>query len=88
MYVDRQGFHAIHVGALPPQCAMLTQVNSAIEEMAVNGSAQGDPTMIYHAIAHDPLTASVLSLAEIKTMVNELFTQNRKWLPRFKHFKV
>jgi len=28
---------------------------------------------VMRAIAHDPLTASVLSLAEIKEMVNELF---------------
>ena len=88
VYVDKQGFHPTHVGALPPQCAILTQVNSAIEEMAVNGSAEGDPTMIFHAIAHDPLTASVLSLAEIKTMVNEMFEQNHAWLPQFKHWKV
>jgi alpha-galactosidase len=63
-------------------------VNSAIEEMAVNGSTLGDPTMIYRAIAHDPLTAAVLSLAEIKTMVNEMFAQNHEWLPQFKHWKV
>jgi alpha-galactosidase len=88
VYVDKQGFHPIHVGSLPPQCAILTNVNSAIEEMAVNGSALGDPTMIYRAIAHDPLTASVLSLAEIKTMVNEMFAQNHEWLPQFKNWKV
>ena len=33
--------------------------------------------MIYHAICHDPLTAAVLSLAEIKPMVNEMFAQNQ-----------
>ena len=88
VYVDKQGFHPVHVGALPSQCAILTNVNSAIEEMAVTASAEGDPTMVYRAIAHDPLTAAVLSLAEIKTMVNEMFAQNRKWLPQFKHWKV
>ena len=31
--------------------------------------------MVYHAIAYDPLTAAVLSLAEIKQMVNEMLAQ-------------
>ena len=44
--------------------------------------------MIYRAICHDPLTAAVLSLAEIKEMVNEMFAQNQAYLPQFKHFKA
>jgi alpha-galactosidase len=86
--VDKAGFHPIHVGALPPQCAILTQVNSNIEELAVEGGLSGDPTLIYYAIAHDPLTAALLSLAEIKDMVNEMFVQNKPHLPQFKHIKV
>ena len=34
------------------------------------------------------LTAAVLSLAEIKQMVNEMFRQNREYLPQFNHFEV
>src|SRR5512139_1046599 len=82
--VDKAGFHPIHVGALPPQCAILTNLNSSIEELAITASLTGDPTMVYHAIAHDPLTAAVLSLAEIKQLVNELFKQNEAYLPQFK----
>jgi alpha-galactosidase len=86
--VDKAGFHPIHVGALPPECALLTQLSSGIEEMAITGTLTGDPTMIYRAICHDPLTAAVLSLAEIKTMVNEMFQQNQPYLPQYKHFTV
>ncbi|MGQ9628820.1 MAG: alpha-galactosidase [bacterium] len=88
VYADRRGFNPIHVGALPPQCAALNNINIAVEEMAVEGCLSGDPTMIYHAIAYDPLTAAVLSLAEIKQMVNEMFERNRDHLPTFKHFSV
>lgn len=88
VYADRSGFNPIHVGALPPQCAALNNINIAVEEMAVEGCLSGDPTMIYHAIAYDPLTAAVLSLAEIRQMVNEMFAQNRDYLPTFKHFTV
>ena len=86
--VDKDGFHPIYVGALPPECALLTQLSSGIEEMAITATLTGDPTMIYHAICHDPLTAAVLSLAEIRTMVNEMFAQNKDYLPQFKHFKI
>ena len=44
--------------------------------------------MVFQAIAYDPLTAAVLSLAEIKTMVNEMLQQNRDYLPQFKHFEA
>jgi alpha-galactosidase len=86
--VDRAGFHPIHVGALPPECALLTQLSSGIEELAIQGALTGDPVAIYRAIAHDPLTASVLSLAEIRQMVNELFAQHKDYLPEFTHHKV
>jgi alpha-galactosidase len=86
--VDKAGFHPIHVGALPPECALLTQLSSGIEEMAITGSITGDPTMIYRAICHDPLTASVLSLSEIKQMTDELFAQHKDYLPQFKYFTI
>jgi alpha-galactosidase len=88
VYVDKAGFHAFHVGALPPECALLTQLSSGIEEMAITAAITGDPVMVYRAICHDPLTASVLSLAEIRQMANELFAQHKDYLPQFKTFKV
>jgi len=86
--VDRVGFHPFHVGALPPETALLTQLSSGIEEMAIQASLAGDPTMVYRAICHDPLTAAVLSLAEIRQMTNELFAQHKDYLPQFKVNKV
>ncbi len=88
VYADRQGFNAIHVGALPPQCAVLNNISVAIEEMTVDGCIAGDPTEVFHAICYDPLTSAVLSLAEIRKMVNQMFEQNRRLLPTFKNFKV
>jgi alpha-galactosidase len=88
VFVDRAGFHSVPVGPLPPQLVALNHVNVMLEEMAVEAALTGDPRLVFHAIAYDPLTASVLSLAEIKQMVNELFQQHRDYLPQFKHFKV
>lgn len=86
--VDRAGFHPMYVGALPPECALLTQLSSGIEEMIIQASLLGDPTLVYRAICHDPLTAAVLSLAEIRQMTNELFAQHKNYLPQFKHHKA
>jgi alpha-galactosidase len=86
--VDRTGFHPMHVGALPAECALLTSFSSGIEELAIQGALTGDPVAIYRAIAHDPLTMAVLSLAEIRQMTNEMFAQNKEYLPEFKIHKV
>ncbi|MFZ5911861.1 MAG: alpha-galactosidase [Chloroflexota bacterium] len=86
--VDRAGFHPMHVGALPPECALLTQLSSGIEELSIQASLAGDPTLVYRAICHDPLTASVLSLAEIKEMTNELFAVHKNYLPQFNHHAI
>ena len=79
-----KGFEAAHVGALPPQCACLTALSATVETMAVEGCLTGDPTLVYRAIANDPLTAAVLSLAEIRKMTAEMFRMNRKHLPHFR----
>lgn len=84
IWVSRKGFEPVHVGALPPQCAPLTNLTAQIEELAVEGALTGDPRLIFQAIAYDPLTSAVLSLAEIKQMVNQMFEQNKAYLPHFK----
>ena len=88
VWVSRKGFEAVHVGALPPQCAVLTNVSASIEEMAVEAALTGNPRLVYQAIANDPLSAAVLSLAEIEEMVNKMLEQNRPYLPQFKHFRA
>lgn len=80
---DRKGFSPIHAGPLPPPCAILTHLNCAVEELAVEAALSGDAELVFHAVAHDPLTAAVLSLAEIKQMVREMLRKNRRYLPQF-----
>jgi alpha-galactosidase len=88
VYADKGGLQAIHVGALPPSVAPLNQITVASEEMAVEAALTGDPRMVYHAIAYDPLTAAVLSLDEIEQMVNEMLAINKEHLPQFEHFEA
>jgi alpha-galactosidase len=82
---SKYGFEPIHVGALPGQLAALNTVNAINEQLAVEGSITGDPRKVFHAIVNDPLTSAVLSLNEIKQMVDEMFAANRHYLPQFKH---
>ncbi len=83
VWASRHGLQPLRVGALPPQCAVLTNLSSQIEEMAVEAALTGNRRLVYQAIANDPLTAAVLSLAEIQQMVDELFEHNRDYLPQF-----
>ena len=79
-----KGLEPVRVGSLPASVAMLTGLSAQIEMMAVDGSLKGDAELVYQAVAHDPLTAAKLSLAEIRKMVKEMFRKNEKWLPQFK----
>ncbi len=81
---SRRGFEPMHAGALPLPVAAITSLSATVEMMAVEGALTGNDELIYQAIANDPLTAAVLSLAEIRKMVAEMFKKNRKHLPQFK----
>lgn len=85
---SKRGLDAIHVGPFPPQLALLNNISARCEEMAVEGCITGNPEMVFHACCFDPLTSAVLSLAEIKSMVNEMFEANADWLTTFERKKV
>lgn len=81
---SKRGLDPMHVGPLPPQLAILNNITAATEELAVQGCLEGDREKVFHAICYDPLTSAVLSLAEIRSMVDEMFEANKGWLPTFK----
>ena len=85
---SRLALQPIRAGDLPRQVVPLTALNASCETLAVEGALEGDPRKVFQAIASDPLTASVLSLARIREMVNEMFRINKPHLPQFKHFKA
>ncbi len=85
---NRRGLNPLHVGALPPQLAALVNLSVAEEEMAVEAAITGNPRLVFQACAYDPLTASVLSLAEIKEMVQRMLDKNAPHLPQFKTTQI
>ncbi|HBC89463.1 MAG TPA: alpha-glucosidase/alpha-galactosidase [Lentisphaeria bacterium] len=84
----RNKLDSVHVGALPPQLAALNNISVAIENMTVDASLTGNAEMVYHAIAYDPLTSAVLSLSEIRKMVQEMLYKNKAYLPQFRNLKI
>jgi alpha-galactosidase len=85
---DSEGLHPVRVEDLPLPCVALTGINVMVEEMAVEAALTGDPSGVFHAIAYDPLTAAVLSLEEIRNMVNDMLATNKEYLPQFHHYSV
>ena len=80
---SKGGLKPMKVGKLPPQIAALCNISSNCEEMAVEGALTGNKDLIYQACYFDPLSSAVLSLAEIKSMVDEMFAEHEGWLPMF-----
>lgn len=85
---NQRGFNSIHVGALPPQIAALVNTSVAVEEMAVNAAITGNAREVFHSICYDPLTSAVLSLQEIKDMVQAMLNKNAEYLPKFKKITI
>ena len=83
MYVDRTGLHKTIVGNLPPQCAALNLTNISVQRLAVEAAITGDPELIVHSCAMDPLTSAVLTLKEIREMASDMLEAQRAWLPQF-----
>ncbi|MEA4889403.1 MAG: alpha-galactosidase [Clostridiaceae bacterium] len=82
---SKRGLDPIHVGKLPEHLAILNNTSARCEELAVEAAIEGDPRKVFYAVCFDPLTSAVLSLSEIKQMVDEMLAQNKNWLPQFKN---
>jgi len=78
--VDGCGLHPCYVGDLPPALAALNRSNLNLQELAVRGFTERDREAIYRAIQLDPLTAAKLSLAEIRSMVDEMFAADAEYM--------
>lgn len=82
-FADATGIHPTRVGALPAQCAAACLTNVNVQILAAQAALSGDPEGVMHAVALDPLTASVCTLREIREMCRELLESEKQWLPQF-----
>ncbi|HEY3080234.1 MAG TPA: alpha-glucosidase/alpha-galactosidase [Chloroflexota bacterium] len=79
--VDANGVQPTAFGPLPPQCAALNRANVNVQELAVTAALTGRREHVYHAVQVDPLTGAVLTLDQIRRMVDELLEAHARWLP-------
>ena len=85
---SRAGIKPFHVGPLPDHLAILVNTSSRCEELAIAGALEGNAEKIFQAILFDPLTASVLSMAEIRDMTRAMLEKNKAFLSNFKVISI
>ncbi len=82
--VDRRGVHPVRFGSLPPQMAAVSASNMGTIALGAEAAIARSKEAAIHALMLDPLTAAVLSPAEIKAMALELFEAEQKFLPGYR----
>jgi len=85
---SKAGIRAFHAGRLPDHLAVLVNTSSRCEELAIDAVIECDPMKVLYAIMFDPLTASVLSMGEIRDMTNEMFAKNKGYIDCFRADKI
>jgi len=83
VFVDRCGLRPQVIGELPPACAAVNRLTVNQVQLTVEAALRGDRDLLYAAVAMDPLTASLLTLPQIRKMVDEMIRAEQRWLPRF-----
>jgi alpha-galactosidase len=86
--VDQNGIQPTHAGALPVQLVAVNRTNINVQELAVQAALTEKLEHVYHAVALDPLTSALLTLSEIRAMVDEMLQAEAQWLPEFARQKV
>ena len=78
--VDDIGLRPVKYGGLPPACAALNNVQVNVQRLVVRAALDGDRSLVYAAVALDPLTGALLTLSQIRAMTDRLFEAERPWL--------
>ena len=79
--VDRNGLRACYVGTLPPELAAHCAPHVFVQELTVRAALEGDRDAVYRAAVLDRHAASVLSLREIRSMVDDLIAAHGHAMP-------
>jgi alpha-galactosidase len=79
--VDRNGLRPVRVGTLPPELAAHCAPHVFVQDLTVRAALQGERKLVYRAAVLDRHAASVLSLREIRAMVDELIEAHGDAMP-------
>jgi len=76
---DANGCKPTRIGFMPRELALLNNIESQTEELAVEAYLNRDKSLIYKAVYYDPYTSAKLSLDEMDAMVDEMFAACGKY---------
>jgi alpha-galactosidase len=79
--VDRNGLQPVVFGDLPPQCAAINRMSISVQELAVRAAFEGNRRLVHQAVAMDALTMALLTLPQIRSMVDDMLRAEARWLP-------
>lgn len=81
--VDGTGIQPIIYGNLPPQMAAICRSNQSMFDLAAQATIEQSKEAAIHAMMLDPLTAALLTPAEIRAMTLAMFEAERDVLPAY-----
>jgi alpha-galactosidase len=79
--VDRNGLRPVRIGMLPPELAAHCAPHVFVQDLTVRAAVQGERILVHRAAVLDRHAASVLSLREIRAMVDELIEAHGNAMP-------
>ena len=74
----------MRIGELPAACAAVSRLLANQVELTVEAALAGDRDLVYAAVSLDPLTGAMLTLPQIRQMVDRMIDANAEWLPTYK----
>jgi len=83
-FVDRNGFHPVPVGALPPGVAARTAALAYHQALAAEAILRKDLALLRHAILVDPNASAMLTTIQIREMTDEMIKANKGYLKGYK----
>ena len=79
--VDRNGLRPLHCATLPPELAAHCAPHVFVQDLTVRAALDGDRERVYRAAMLDRHAASVLSLGDIRAMVDDLIEAHGDAMP-------
>jgi alpha-galactosidase len=79
--IDKNGLRACHVGTLPPELAGYCAPHVYVQDLTVKAALEGNRDRVHRAAMLDRHATSVLSITEIRAMVDELIEAHGDAMP-------
>lgn len=83
-HADRNGVVAGRIGDVPLPLAAVMSPHIHLHRQTVAAVRAKDKRLLYHAVRMDPLTSAILTLPQIRTLVDEMCVANAAWMGDWK----